>query len=214
MKHTTIRMLPVALAAAAILAGLTTPAIAQQAGAIPELYRQSYAAEAKQDYDAAQGLMQRIHAAGVDDYVSRLRSAWLFYLASNYPDAIVEYRRAIELEPQAVEPRLGLMLPLMAARKWTDARVVGAEVLERAPGDFAAQSRMAYIHYQMGQYEKAESWYRKALAGHPSNVEMRAGLGWSLLRQNRFPEARVEFAKVLTIAPDHASSREGIAQLP
>mgnify|MGYP001015530748 CR=1 FL=1 len=151
MTCTRIRILATSFVVAGILAGVAAPATALPATAIPELYRQSYAAEARQDYDGALALMERIRAAGNDDYVSRLRSAWLFYLAGRYADAIVGYRRAIDLEPEAVEPRLGLMLPLMAARKWTEARAVGVEVLDRAPGDFTAQSRMAYIHYQMGQ---------------------------------------------------------------
>ena len=38
---------------------------------------------------------------------------------------------------------------------------------------------------------------------------MRAGLGWSLLKQARGGEARAEFDKILTVAPDHASAKEG-----
>jgi tetratricopeptide (TPR) repeat protein len=180
----------------------------------PELYRQSYVAEARQDYDESLALMTKIRALGLDDYVLNLRTGWLLYLAGRYEESILAYRKAVRLEPGAIEPRLGLMLPLMAARKWGEARTAGVETLEKAPGDFTAQSRIAFTHYQQGQYEKAESWYRKALAGYPSNLEMRAGLAWSLYKQNRFPEARAEFQQILDISPDHASALEGMAQIP
>jgi tetratricopeptide (TPR) repeat protein len=205
-----------ALVAALVAGAVALPAAAGAQGSAdaPSLYRQSYAAEGKQDFAQALRLMEQIRAAGQDDYVVSLRMGWLLYLSGRYDDAIAAYRRAVQQEPGSVEPRLGLMLPLMAARRWSEARAAGVEVLDKAPGDFTAQSRIAYIHYQQGQYEKAESWYRKALAGYPSNIEMRAGLAWSLLRQNRFPEARAEFGKVLAVAPDHASAAEGLAQIP
>jgi len=117
----------------------------------------------------------------------------------------------VELEPKAVEPRLGLMLPLMALRRWAEAEKAGQQVLGTAPGDFTAQSRIAFIHYSQGRFADAESWYRKALGGFPSNVEMRAGLGWSLLKLGNAAAARAEFERILVIAPDHASAKEGLA---
>jgi Tfp pilus assembly protein PilF len=40
---------------------------------------------------------------------------------------------------------------------------------------------------------------------------MRAGLGWSLLKQGQTRAARTEFEAVLTVAPDHSSAKQGLA---
>lgn len=195
-----------------LLAGLALAAATAWAqGASPDLYRQSYTLEAKGDINGALALMKRIGTESRPDYVYELRTGWLLYLAARHGESVAAYQRAITLEPDAVEPRLGVMLPLMADRRWKEAERYGAAVLAAAPGESTAQARVAYIHYILGQYDRAESDYRKALRAWPANVELRAGLGWSLLKQGKTRDARAEFDKVLSIAPDHASAKEGRA---
>lgn len=202
-----------AAAAFLILLSLSAATFAKDANPDADLYRQSYAAEAKGDYDEALALMEKVSASG-GGYVLHLRKAWLLYLNGRHADSVAEYRKAAGAEPAAIEPLLGLMLPLMAERKWKQTIEAGLDVLKKAPGDFTAISRIAYARYQQGRFAEAEKWYRKALAGYPSNVEMRAGLGWCLLRLNRFDEAKREFRAVLSIAPDHTSSQEGLSNIP
>jgi tetratricopeptide (TPR) repeat protein len=178
---------------------------------LSDLYRRSYALEARSDIAGALSAMDEIASAGATDYMFYLRKGWLQYLAAQYAQSAAAYGHAVELEPKAIEPRLGLMLPLMALRRWADAERAGTQVLAAAPGDFTAQSRIAFIAYSQGRFPEAEAWYRKALAGFPSNVEMRAGLGWSLLKQGRKSDARAEFERIVAVAPDHASAKEGLA---
>jgi protein O-GlcNAc transferase len=178
-----------------------------------ELFRQSYAAEARSDYAGALEPLERLGAAG-GSYVALLRKGWIHYLAGRHAQAADLYQRAAALEPAAVEPRLGAMPPLMALRRWKDAERVGEEVLALAPGDFTAVSRLAWIHYSQAQWARAEGLYRQALAGYPASAEMRAGLGWALLKQGKNKEAREAFEAVLAFAPDHASAREGLGLVP
>lgn len=191
--------------------GLATAARADE---VPDLYRQSYALEAKGDYDGAIRRMNEVASRGGTDYVAVIRTGWLQYLAGRHAESETSYLKAIRLAPDAVEPRLGITLPLMALRRWKEAERFCNEVLKAAPGESVAQGRMAYIQYMLGAYEKAEAWYRQVLAAYPGNVEMRAGLAWTLLMLHRFQEARAEFDKVLAVAPDHASAREGRAKIP
>jgi tetratricopeptide (TPR) repeat protein len=179
----------------------------------PELYRRSYAAEAKGEYASALAAHEQVGLRGQRGYVYELRRGWLLYLAGRHADAAAAYDQAAQLEPTAVEPRLGAMLPLMAQRRWKEAQGRGQEVLVRAPGDLTAQSRLAWIQYVQGRYAEAETYYRKALAAYPANVDLRAGLGWSLLKQGRTRDAAAEFTAVLNVAPDQASAKEGRAAL-
>jgi tetratricopeptide (TPR) repeat protein len=191
---------------------LAAPAAMAQVD-LADLYRQSYAAEARGDYSLASDLLERLGSAG-GTYVARLRKGWLHYQAGRYPQSSEAYLRAAALQPASVEARLGAMLPLMALRRWKDAERVGGEVLALAPNDFTAVSRLAWIRFSQAQYTEAESHYRLALAAYPSSTEMRAGLGWTLLKLGRFKEAREAFEQVLAFAPDHAAAREGLGQVP
>jgi tetratricopeptide (TPR) repeat protein len=199
----------IATLAMLMLASVPCPAPAQTK--VSDLYRRSYSLEARNDVAGALTAMEEIAASGAVDYVFYLRKGWLQYLAGQHASSAAAYGRAVELEPKAVEPKLGLMLPLMAQQRWAEAEHVGQQVLGMAPGDFTAQSRIAFIQYSQGRYAEAEGSYRKALGGFPSNVEMRAGLGWSLLKQGKAFDARAEFDRILLIAPDHASAKEGLA---
>jgi tetratricopeptide (TPR) repeat protein len=186
---------------------------ADAADSVPDIYRQSYAAEARGDYAGATELMERLGPAG-GTYVAQLRKGWLHYLAGRHALAAEAYRRAMALEPAAVEAHLGAMLPLMALRRWKDAERIGEEVVALAPGDFTATSRLAFIQYSQGQWERAEPLYRRALASWPASAEMRTGLGWTLLKLGRFKEAREVFEAVLLYAPDQLSAREGLGLVP
>lgn len=197
-----------------LLAALAAPrpAAAQDGG--PDLYRQSYAAEARGDYNLAYDLLQRLPPAAADGYVVHLRSGWLHHLAGRYARAAEAYQQAIVHEPSAVEARLGAMLPLMALRRWQDAEKLGVEALALAPGDFTALSRLAWVHFNQLRYQEAEAHYRRALAAYPASADVRTGLGWALLKLGRFKEAREAFEAVLRFAPDQAAARDGLSLVP
>lgn len=195
------------------LAVLLLVAGAARAEAPGDLFRQSYQAEARGDLAAALEPMERLGPAGAG-YVAQLRKGWLLYLAGRYAPSAEHYLRAAALEPAAVEPRLGAMLPLMAARRWKDAERLGEEALALAPNDFLATSRLAWVHYSQAQWTDAEALYRRALAAYPASAEMLAGLGWSLLKQGRHREARAALEAALAFAPDHPAARDGLAAIP
>ena len=178
---------------------------------VPQLYQASYELEAARQYGPALDALARMPDAEKKTYVWQLRTGWLSYLAGQYDPAIAAYRKAVALAPDAVEPRLGLMLPLMAQRRWKDAEVAGREVLRRDPGSYLGQSRLAFALYNLGRYPEAEAMYRKVLAAYPSDVEMRAGLGWSLLKQGKREAAVAAFKDVLRVSPRQASALAGMA---
>lgn len=194
--------------------GLVAATSLARAEAVPELYRRSYALEAAGSPAAALAAMDAMEPAQAADYVFNLRRGWLLYLGGRYAEAVAAYGKAIDLEPRAVEPRLGQMLPLMAARRWREVERQGAEVLTIMPGEFTALSRLAFAAYSQGRFTEAEGLYRRALAAFPASVEMRAGLGWTLLKLARPREARVELTRALQVAPDHASASQGLALVP
>jgi tetratricopeptide (TPR) repeat protein len=204
------RYLPLAFAAAAVVAlfAFACPGFAQPVDKA-ERFESSFAHEASGDYAKSFADMQKILEQDPTDYVATLRAGWLTYLRKRYTESAAFYQQAVKLAPKAIEPQLGLMLPLMAAGRWADAERAGRAIVAKAPGDYLATSRLAFILFSQARFKEAEVLYRQVLDNYPSDTEMMLGLGWTWLRQGRKDEARQMFDAVLAIRRQNASAKAG-----
>ena len=187
--------------------------VAQPRVDVPEKYQRSYDAEALGDYAGALSALEGMPLSEQSSYVFHLRQGWLRYLSGDYEASISAYERAIRANPAAVEARLGLQLPQMALRRWLDVEVATWELLEIDPMNYLARRRLALALYNLGRYAEAEAIYRAVLESYPSDVEVEAGLGWSLLMQGNATGAAEVFTHVLWVAPNQASGLEGLQAL-
>jgi tetratricopeptide (TPR) repeat protein len=188
---------------------LIIPATSPANGDIPQHFQRSFYYEDKGDLATALNEVLKILQTDASNYTAVLRSAWLYYRRGYYDDSIVQYRKAVSLRPEAVEPRLGLTLPLMAAGRWKVAEAAAREVLTSAPSNYAANSRLAYCLYNLGRYGEAATQYLKVLKLYPSDTEMQLGLAWTYVRMGRHDSAKEWFAEVLGVKPSNASALAG-----
>jgi len=209
--RTRTRTMAAALVGAALLAA-TAPAAAQRAGEDPvaQHYAASLDAEARGDYATALNEALTALRASPSDYVVTLRAAWLYYLKSQLEDSVVTYRKASALAPKAVEPLLGLTLPLLALQRWKETEETCQAALKLAPGDYTALSRLAWAQYNQGSYPAAEATYRKVLELHPSDVEMMLGLAWTHTKQGQKEPARALFLRVIQLRTLSVRARAGL----
>jgi tetratricopeptide (TPR) repeat protein len=177
---------------------------------ISKLYQQSYEEEARGNYQEAIWVLTQANRAGDNSYLYHLRLGWLQYLAGKYPESVNSYRKAAIIGKDSIEAKLGLMLPLMAQGKWSDAEKVGREILSVDQLSFLANSRLAFIYYNLKQYKEAEAHYRKILSYYPGDIEMQAGLAWSLLKQDKKEQAEKVLSEILRYVPNHVSANAGI----
>ena len=177
---------------------------------IPQIYQQSYEEEAKGNYQEAILVLVQASRAGDNSYLYHLRLGWLQYLGTKYTDSVNSYRKAVILNKDSVEAKLGLMLPLLAQGKWSDAEKVAKEILSLEPLSYLANSRLAYIYYNLKQYKDAEASYRKVLSHYPGDIEMQTGLAWSLLKQDKKEAAEKAFGEILRYVPNHVSANAGM----
>ena len=101
--------------------------LADEASKIPEYFETSFNHESRGNYVGALNSVLRILRIDHRNYTAMLRAGWLAYLKGDYKNSIDYYRKAVLLEPKAVEPKLGLMLPLMASKEWDAAGDVARE---------------------------------------------------------------------------------------
>lgn len=187
------------------------PIEASAVAAIPgaQAYQDSYDLEAGGKLEEALVALRGVPTGEQGTYVFALRKAWLNHTTGRYDAAIKGYQEAMGLAPSAVEPKLGIMLPQMALRRWLDVEKSAQAVLGVDAKSYLGTSRLAFALYNLGRYAEAEKQYRAILVAYPSDVEMRAGLAWSLLQRGERSAAAKEFSNVLGVAPRHASAAAG-----
>ncbi len=180
------------------------------ADTVPELYSKSYSQEYAGRYSQALEAMALIKSQS-DDYVCELRIGWLLYLSKQYGESVEAYNSAINFAPEAVEPYLGLILPLTVQKKWRSIIVVVDSVLKNDPSNYSALSNKAWALYCLGRFSESAEIYSKIIRLYPADLDMQAGLGWALLKDGNIAKAKSIFEKVLTVSPANVSASDGIA---
>jgi tetratricopeptide (TPR) repeat protein len=177
---------------------------------IANLYEESYTLEGKGDYSGAVNKVLQILRTDNKDYTASLRAGWLFYLNGDYASAVTYYKKAMAIEPGAVEPVLGISLPLMAGKQWTEAEKKLTLVLAKDPGNYLVYSRLAYISFSLGKYGEAKDRYEHVLKLYPSDLEMKLGMGWTYVRMGNKRKAVEYFSEVLRVQKSNVSALAGM----
>ena len=114
---------------------------------------------------------------------------------------------------QAIEPRVGVLLPQQALRRYSDIETQARAVLAIEPHNYLATLRLAFAYYSSGRYAEAVGLYAALKDLYPSDADVRSGLGWSLLKSGRSAEAIRELRELLSIHPRHALAKQGLELL-
>lgn len=171
---------------------------------------QSYDLEAAGKLKEALLALDQTPAPRKESYLGWARRGWLQYRLGQHAESVESYRKAIALAPQAVEPRLGIMLPQLALHRWTDAEMIAKEVLKLDPASYLGTLRLAFVYYNQHRYAESAVLYKRLRELYPSDTDVRSGLAWGLLKSGKAQEAAREFQELLLISPRLASAREGL----
>jgi len=180
---------------------------------IAALFESSFAHEATGNIQSALNDALKILRLSSSHYIANYRVAWLYYLKGRYADSTKFYKKALNIKPDAIEPKLGLLLPLMASRRWSEAETLAVSILKKAPANYLGGSRLAYIYFSQGKYQAALNQYKEVLRNFPSEIEMMLGLGWTYLKIGQKSEAKKMFLRVLSIRRQNLNARAGLEAL-
>jgi tetratricopeptide (TPR) repeat protein len=126
-------------------------------------------------------------------------------------EAMREYRRALELNPEARDPRnnLGLLLADCGAHE----EAIGhyRVLLERYPLAADVHNNLGLSLAATGRLEEAVGAYREALRQKPEYVPALNNLGMARGMQNRVAEALDYFQRALVIRPGFVEARNNLA---
>lgn len=163
----------------------------------------SYAHEAAGDYEAAMRALEPVLADGDDHELAVLRMGWLEYLNGDYNASIRDYRRALDLNADSLEARLGLTLPLLAQRRWREAAAEAERVLSVAPWSYFAHIRLLAAEEGLQQWQRLAAHASELAARYPSDATALVYLARARAWQGNVAAARAAYARVLERVPGH-----------
>ncbi len=191
----------IALLALVVGAGLPAGASAQN----ETLFANSYKLESEKRYDAAAQAIAGL-AEGGNEF-ARLRLGWLAYLAGKYNDSIAHYNRLLQVNPNSMDGRLGVTLPLLAQRRWQDAAAQARHVLQLSPWDYTAHIRLMATEEALKQWQVLETHASTVAAAYPSDATALVYLARARAWQRNVAGARQAYAQVLERYPTHEEAR-------
>jgi len=199
LKHAILSML--------LLIIFSISAIAQQS--LSEAFKASYESENAGNLEIAIEALETVYEP--DSYELNLRLGWLHYQKGEMDESMVFYRRAVNLKPYAIEPKLGLAYPYSAMAMWDDVIDLYNKILETDPQNSLVNYRLGLIYYNRGQYERADIYIEKTVNLYPFDYDSLLLFAWNKLMMQRTREAKVLFEKVLLANPGDESALNGLS---
>ncbi|WP_457617794.1 tetratricopeptide repeat protein [Lutibacter sp.] len=175
---------------------------------LQEAFAKSYSLEAKGDFKLATNALKTVYED--NSYETNLRLGWLNYMAGNFNESIIFYKKAIALMPYADEPKFGYIAPLAALGNWDEVINTYKQILENSPHNTKAMYYLGTIYYNHSQFDKAISYFKQVADLYPFDYDGLLMYAWSNLQLGMKKEAKVLFQKVLLNKPTDASATEGL----
>jgi len=127
----------------------------------------SIALEKEQKYDEA---IVALTAIRKPSYLVNLRLGWLYYLKADYTNSKQFYQMAMRMAPKAVEPRLGITLPMLAELRYAEVEGVARAILSLDANNYTGSLRLATSLRLQGKYRPAREINAAMLELYPTDV--------------------------------------------
>jgi tetratricopeptide (TPR) repeat protein len=172
------------------------------------LFDAGYIADTENRLDDAAALFRRATEADPKSFEAHLSLGLLLARQGNEDDALPVLEKATQLDPGQASPEL-------KARAWRAlAQINRDEDPEEASSDLLEALKLtpetvddtllaASLADQAGQYDAAESGYRRVLLKQPNSASANAGMAHLLIVRKRYPEAEALLRSALKGSPDN-----------
>ncbi|MDP2819895.1 MAG: tetratricopeptide repeat protein [Polaromonas sp.] len=190
---------------AALSAALTlsaTPVRAQEAA-----WQTSYQLEAAGKYTEAIAAIDSVPANGPDAELKLLRRGWLYYLPGKFDDSIREYRLAIDRNGKSLDARLGITLPLLAAKRWREAEQSARFALEMAPNNYFALVRLAVAQEAQRDWVGMEKTAATLVTSYTTDASAYVYLARASAWLDKKDESVAAYTAVLSRFPGHLEAK-------
>lgn len=185
---------------------------------VPSAYAQdggwqsSYQLEATGKYAEAMAVIDSISVNGSDAELKVLRRGWLLYLSGRFDESIREYRLAVDRNSKSIDARLGLTLPLLAAKRWREAEQGAKAALDLAPGNYTALVRMAVAQEAQRDWPAMMKTSVNLVSSYPTDATAYVYLARANAWLGRNEDAATAYSAVLARYPGHLEAKAYLAK--
>src|SRR5215467_5571022 len=137
----------------------------------------------------------------------------LSFAEGKFPDAMIFYGRALQLDPRMAEAHYKLAQTHLKMKSWTSAYVELRRVVELQPDNWQAQLDLGRLELAGGQKKEANDRAQLILKANPANVDAKLLLADSDSALGNNSHAIDEANEAIKMAPDRAMSYVKLAQL-
>ncbi|HPM91387.1 MAG TPA: tetratricopeptide repeat protein [Bacteroidales bacterium] len=176
--------------------------------AVREAFARSFSYEKESKYEEAADELMKIYSD--DSYEINLRLGYLAYMQGNYTESMAFYGKSITLQPYAIEPRFGYILPASAAGNWSQVEEQYKKIIAVDPMNTQANYWLGIIYYNREDYGAAAKNFEKIVNLYPYDYDATIMFAWTNFKMSNLREAKALFQKALLIRPGDESAMEGI----
>jgi Tfp pilus assembly protein PilF len=149
---------------------------------------------------------------GATDFAPFNSLGRVFAVEGNYDEAITQFRRALEFEPNSALIHTNLGMALSRQGRADEAREHFRRALEIDPRDARAHRELAHLLSLDQNTDEARAELEQAVELDPRDTVARGNLGSVLLEQGKIDAAIAAFEAALAIDPKSLGSRINLAR--
>jgi tetratricopeptide (TPR) repeat protein len=176
-----------------------------------EAFKNSLQYEQSQNYKDAIRALIPIYKTKKKLYTINLRIGWLFYLSGNYANSIKHYQKAIQHAPNAVEPLIGKLLPLLAQQQYNDVELTAYKVLRIDNHNYYANLRLIIALRLQKKFELAQSAVQKMRILYPGDIVFIEQQALVHEQNKNYSKATELYGKLLNLDPENLSAKRYLA---
>lgn len=169
------------------------------------VWEKSYQLAAAGKHEQAAEVIEPMADAG-NEYAI-LRYAYLMYLQGENADSISYYKKAISLNPDSIDARLGITLPLIAQKRWRQVKFYSQQVLGISRWNYTAHLRLMIAEEGMRKWGTLAEHAAKLAKVYPGDATALVYLARARAWQGDVAAAKAAYRKVLVRLPAHNEAR-------
>lgn len=149
---------------------------------------------------------------GGDDPSKLLASAQSYLEKRDFSAAVIQLKTVLQKQPENANARYLLGLALLETGEAASAEKELRKAVEYKYPDPAASARIAHAMRLQGSSDKVlKEFGQTTLSDAAANAELLGEVGMAELEMGRVPEAKGNFDKALSLAPESANAKVGLA---
>lgn len=175
---------------------------------IPALVAQAKQKAELRDHDGAMAMVDAILTKAPDSHEAwKLKGDLSLYAKSSIDDALVAYRKAVQIKPDFLAAQAAVASLLMQQGNLTDATIQIEGMQKYAPNHPRTHFLQAQLAFQKKDFKLARDLVQQVLKATPSNIQGLQLAGAVELQFNAWPQAQAYLSKALEAAPQLTLAR-------